>query len=232
MSSGPQASAVAPHHDTPAALSPPTTASVAHESSSERRKPGLSSVANTANQILFKNELYTSMKQKTMDHEFMARLNKERQEKEKRRFEQANISVKRLESKRKIIIGIGDMSGPPGSDPNLYSPASISVALSPHDTIRDAKKKLIIAAAWTDELPEDFGLFDDISEDPFKDAMTLEFALSHGRLTSMGKGGNSVGGAHGRHAGGGGGLGGTRTPASPMKLPWPYTGVLWAARLG
>ena len=44
------------------------------------------------------------MKQKTMDHEFMARLNKERQEKEKRRFEQANISVKRLESKRKVNL--------------------------------------------------------------------------------------------------------------------------------
>ena len=49
-----------------------------------------------------KNELYTSMKQKTMDHELMARLNRERQDAEKRRFEQAKISVKRLESKRKV----------------------------------------------------------------------------------------------------------------------------------
>ena len=123
------------------------------------------------------------------------------------------------------------MSGLPDSDPNLYSQASISAALAPHDTVRDAKKKLI-AAAWTDELLEDFGLFGDISEDPLKDAMALEFALSHGRLPSMGKAGNSVGSAHVRHAGGGGGSGGTRTPASPIKLPWPYTGVLWAARLG
>lgn len=42
------------------------------------------------------------MKQKTMDHELMARLNRERQEAEKRRFEQAKISVKRLETKRKV----------------------------------------------------------------------------------------------------------------------------------
>lgn len=49
-----------------------------------------------------RNELYTSMKQKTMDHELMARLNRERQEAEKRRFEEANISIKRLENKRKV----------------------------------------------------------------------------------------------------------------------------------
>ena len=84
------------------------------------------------------------------------------------------------------LIVFGDMSGPPGGDSNLSSPALTSVALAPHDTVRDAKKKLIIAAAWTDELPEDFGLFHDISEDPLNDAITLEFALSDGKLPSMG----------------------------------------------
>ena len=42
------------------------------------------------------------MKQKTMDHELMARLNRESQEAEKRRFEQAKINIKRLENKRKV----------------------------------------------------------------------------------------------------------------------------------
>ena len=47
------------------------------------------------------NELYTSMKQKTMDHELMTRITKEAQEKEQRKFEHAKAVVARLEAKRK-----------------------------------------------------------------------------------------------------------------------------------
>lgn len=52
------------------------------------------------------NELYTSMKQKTMDQELMATLNREAQEDERRRFEHARIAVGRLENMRKVIHGL------------------------------------------------------------------------------------------------------------------------------
>lgn len=44
------------------------------------------------------------MKQKTMDHELMARFNKEAQEAEKQKFEKAKVAVARLENKRKVRI--------------------------------------------------------------------------------------------------------------------------------
>lgn len=42
------------------------------------------------------------MKQKTMDHELMTRINKEAQEKEQRKFEHAKAAAARLEAKRKV----------------------------------------------------------------------------------------------------------------------------------
>lgn len=42
------------------------------------------------------------MKQKTMDHELMTRINKEAQEAEQRKFEHAKAAVARLDSKRKV----------------------------------------------------------------------------------------------------------------------------------
>ncbi|CAM9554803.1 unnamed protein product [Hapterophycus canaliculatus] len=188
---------------------------------SERPKAGGSSVANTANQILFKNELYTSMKQKTMDQELMARFNKEAQEEEKRRFEAARAKVERLENKRKVLIGVGDMLGPPGSDPSDYSSASISVALAPQDTVHDVKKKLIAAACWSDEFPSDFGLFDDVSEEPLKDGQAIEVALAPAKPPSASKPASKRSGNTG--------VGGRAI--APVRLPRPYVGVLWAARL-
>ena len=78
----------------------------------------------------------------------------------------ASLSAATVLSSKQIIIGIGNMSGPPGSDPNLYSPASFSVALAPDDNVSDAKKKLMITAPRSGELSEDFGLFEDISANP------------------------------------------------------------------
>lgn len=134
-------------------------------------------------------------------------------------------------SLKQILIGIGDMAGPPGCDSSLYSPASITVALGLHDTVRDAKKKLIIAASWKDELPDDFGLFDDVSEEPLKDAITVELAMSPVKMGSAGRGSSGLGGGRHAAAGGAGGLGGSRGPPPVMRLPWPYIGMLWAARL-
>lgn len=108
------------------------------------------------------------------------------------------------------------MVGPPGSDPSAYSSASITVALGPLDTVRDVKKKLIAAADWTDETPLDFGLFDDVSEEPLKDGLAIETALATGNASS-------AGGAASRRGGGG------RGPAA-IRVPRPYVGVLWAAR--
>lgn len=48
------------------------------------------------------NELYTSMKQKTMDHELMAEINRKIQEEEKRRFANARQAVDRLANKQKV----------------------------------------------------------------------------------------------------------------------------------
>lgn len=50
------------------------------------------------------NELYTSMKQKTMDQELMATINREAQEREKRRFENARVAVDKLANKRKVCL--------------------------------------------------------------------------------------------------------------------------------
>lgn len=240
------------------------------------------------------------MKQKTMDHELMTRINKEAQEKEQRKFEDAKAAVARLETKRKVkaskpiltdsftfevgvavgqiglskkigrhknisvnrykarrcgapwsqllyfyvvrfvscpilflaypnrrpdpistinphqvLIGVGDMLGPPGCDPSAYSSASIAVPLAPLDTVRDVKKKLITAAGWEDELPSDFGLFDDVSEEPLKDGQAIEAALAPGKSLSPGKAASRRGG---------------RVPSS-IRMPRPYVGVLWAARI-
>ncbi len=107
------------------------------------------------------------------------------------------------------------MLGPPGSDPEAYSSASIAVALEPFDTVRDVKKKLIAVARWTDELPSDFGLFDDFTEEPLKDGQLIEAALAPGKPSSAGKATRRGGG---------------RT-AAPIRVPRPYVGVLWAARV-
>lgn len=124
----------------------------------------------------------------------------------------------------KLLIGVGDMLGPPGCDPSAYSSATIAVALAPLDTIRDVKKKLIAAAGWTDETPSDFGLFDDVSEEPLKDGQAIEATLS---LASGNNPSSSTGTGKGglRRGGGGGG----RAPAA-IRVPRPYVGVLWAAR--
>lgn len=114
------------------------------------------------------------------------------------------------------------MLGPPGSDPSPYSSASISVDLSSGDTVRDVKKKVIALCEWTDERPEDFGLFDDTSEEAFKDALPIESALSVGTPAPAGR---SAGAGNHRRAGGWGRL-------VPMRLPSPYVGLLWAARTG
>lgn len=108
------------------------------------------------------------------------------------------------------------MLGPPGCDPSDYSSASITVALAPLDTVRDVKKKLIAAAGWADEAPSDFGLFDDASEEPLTDGQAIEAALAPGKPSSAGK-------AASRRGGG-------RAPAA-IRVPRPYVGVLWAARL-
>lgn len=110
------------------------------------------------------------------------------------------------------------MLGPPGCDPSAYSPASIAVALAPLDTVRDVKKKLIAAAGWEDELPSDFGLFDDVSEEPLKDGQAIEAALAPGKPPSAGKAASRRGGGGGR-------------AASSLRMPRPYVGVLWAARI-
>ena len=107
------------------------------------------------------------------------------------------------------------MLGPPGCDPSAYSSASIAVALAPLDTVRDVKKKLITAAGWEDELPSDFGLFDDVSEEPLKDGQAIEAALAPGKPSSAGK-------AASRRVG---------RVASSIRMPRPYVGVLWAARM-
>lgn len=120
-----------------------------------------------------------------------------------------------------ILIGVGDMVGPPGSDPSPYSSASISVDISSGDTVRDVKKKLITLSEWTDERPEDFGLFDDTSVEPLKDALSIESALSVAKPASAGR----IGGTGNRRAGGWGRI-------VPMRLPSPYVGLLWAARTG
>lgn len=119
------------------------------------------------------------------------------------------------------------MIGPPGCDTSAYSSASIAVDLAPHDTVRDVKKKLITAACWTDELPSDFGLYDDVSEEPLKDGQAIELALAPEKVPSAGKAVSR------RGAGGGGWAGGAgvgRAPGS-IRVPRPYVGVLWAARL-
>lgn len=116
------------------------------------------------------------------------------------------------------------MVGQPGSDPSSYSSASIAVDLSPNDTVRDVKKKLISVASWQDELPEDFGLFDDVSEEPLRDAVAIESALA---------GGGGKPAAAGRGTGGKRGApGGWSRPPTPIRLPRPYVGLLWAARPG
>lgn len=108
------------------------------------------------------------------------------------------------------------MIGSPGSDPSLYSSASQAVDLSPGETVRDVKKKLISLSHWTDERPEDFGLFDDASEEPLKDALPIEVALSIGKAVPTGR-------TRSRRAGGW---------VTSIKLPRPYVGILWAARVG
>ncbi|CBJ27034.1 hypothetical protein Esi_0054_0061 [Ectocarpus siliculosus] len=180
---------------------------------------GANSVASTANQILFKNELYTSMKQKTMDQELMARFNREAHEEEKRKFEKARAKVARLENKRKVLIGVGDMVGPPGCDPSECSSASVAVDLGLQDTVRDVKKRLIAEAGWRDELPSDFGLFNDVSEEPLMDGQSIDAALAPSKPSSAKKGVSRRGGSR-------------ATAAASIRLPRPYVGVLWAARLG
>ncbi|CAM9845376.1 unnamed protein product [Ectocarpus sp. 13 AM-2016] len=180
---------------------------------------GANSVASTANQILFKNELYTSMKQKTMDQELMARFNREAQEEEKRKFEKARAKVARLESKRKVLVGVGDMVGPPGCDPSECSSASVAVDLGPQDTVRDVKKRLIAEAGWKDELPSDFGLFNDVSEEPLMDGQSIDTVLAPNKPSSAKKAVSTRGGSR-------------ATGAASIRLPRPYVGVLWAARLG
>lgn len=54
------------------------------------------------------------MKQKTMDHELMARLNREAQEDESKRFEEAKAKVARLENKRKVGVGVRGAFNAPG----------------------------------------------------------------------------------------------------------------------
>lgn len=92
--------------------------------------------------------------------------------------------------------------------------------LSPGDTVRDVKKKLIFALMWTDETPEDFGLFDETSDDPVKDAMLVEPLLSS-RKSHSGSKSISGGGAVRR---------GGASEVSRISLPKPYIGLLWAAR--
>ncbi|CAM9736798.1 unnamed protein product [Ectocarpus sp. 4 AP-2014] len=179
---------------------------------------GANSVASTANQILFKNELYTSMKQKTMDQELMARFNREAQEEEKRKFEKARAKVARLDNKRKASC-VGDMVGPPGCDPSECSAASVAVDLGPQDTVRDVKKRLIAEAGWRDELPSDFGLFNDVSEEPLMDGQSIDAALAPNKPPSAKKAASRRGGSR-------------ATAAASIRLPRPYVGVLWAARLG
>lgn len=118
------------------------------------------------------------------------------------------------------------MLGPPGSDPSLYSTASIAVAITPGDTVRDVKKKLIHVSGWTDENPEDFGLFDDISEEPLKDAFSIEAALlvAVSKPQGVGIGGGRGGGRRAGAAGSG--------RSATIRLPSPYVEMLWAARLG
>lgn len=118
-----------------------------------------------------------------------------------------------------VLVDTGDMTGRPGSDPNIYSSAWTVVDLSPGDTVRDVKKRLISALMWTDETPEDFGLFDDISDEPVKDAMLVEPLLSSRKAYS---GGKSIAG--------GGAVRRGASEVSRMSLPKPYIGLLWAAR--
>lgn len=115
------------------------------------------------------------------------------------------------------------MTGQPGSDPDLYSSASFSVDLTPGDTVRDVKKKLIAVCEWTDENPEDFELYDDVSEEPLKDALPIEAALSASvKPPSAGRSGG----------GGGSRRMGVWVKASSIRLPPPYVGLLWAAKVG
>lgn len=121
-----------------------------------------------------------------------------------------------MTSAPQILIGVGDMTGSPGCDPSLYSSASIAVDLGPNDTVRDVKKKLILAASWVDESPDDFGIFDDASDDPLKDAIAVEPLLSRAKHASAT--------GTGRRTGGG------NRGSARIRLPRPYVGVVWAAR--
>lgn len=123
---------------------------------------------------------------------------------------------------QQILVGVGDMIGPPGCDPSKYSSASIAVDLGLYDTVRDVKKKIIVVASWKDELPDDFGLFDDTSEEPLKDAIAIESALAYGKSAPVVKGSGAGGTRRG--------LVWNKAPAS-IRLPRPYVGVVWAARL-
>lgn len=111
------------------------------------------------------------------------------------------------------------MIGPPGCDPSPISSASIAVTASRKDTIREVKKKLIAAALWKDESPNDFGLFNDYSEEPLKDSTLVESVLALDKPASAER------------------VVGKRTwnkqdAAGSIRLPRPYVLVLWAARMG
>ncbi|CAM9565591.1 unnamed protein product, partial [Choristocarpus tenellus] len=179
-------------------------------------------VASTANQILFKNELYTSMKQKTMDQELMTELSRKRQAEQKRKVDALVPKLDRLEGKMKILIGLGDLRGRPGSDQEIYSSTeSVTISVTPGDTVRDAKRALI-ATALPEESFDDFALFDDISEEPLKDAQKLEAAAAAVTATIGGRGGPQRVGGSGR------GRGASKAPR--LRLPRPYIMLLWAAR--
>ncbi|CAN0092984.1 unnamed protein product, partial [Discosporangium mesarthrocarpum] len=179
------------------------------------RASKVGSVASTANQILFKNELYTSMKQKTMDQELMTVLKEKAQAEEKRKVEDLTKKLSRLETKRKVLVGLGDMRGPPGSDQGPFSSPSMAISVAPGDTIRDVKRALVLAAL-PDESPDDFALFDDVSEGPLKDAQKVEAVAAAS---------TAVGGVQEV----GGGKGGAKGPR--VRLPRPYIMLLWAARI-
>lgn len=121
---------------------------------------------------------------------------------------------------QQVLIGVGDMAGPPGCDPSDCSATSVAVDLAPQDTVWDVKKRLIAEAGWRDELPSDFGLFNDVSEEPLMDGQSIDSALAPNKPSSAKKAVSRRGGGRATAA------------AASIRLPRPYVGVLWAARLG
>ena len=119
---------------------------------------------------------------------------------------------------QQVLIGIGDgMVGLPGCDLSPFSSASIAATLLPNDAVRVVKKKLITAAVWEDDTPDDFGLFDDCSEKPLEDSALVPSTVALNRPVTPGR-------IVEKRA--------QNLAAGVIRLPRPYLLVLWAARLG